>query len=91
MLTSLLGLIASSRTEMNEYGEMHPAVGPQADEASSTFADIPLEKTKADEIKGKIRKRSVEKEEEKENSFLSDILKEHFKQNKWKFGLWIVW
>ena len=64
---------------------MHPAVGPQASEAAKFFADIPLDQSRADEIKNKIRKRSVDEnnkeEEDKEKSFLSDILKEHFKQN----------
>lgn len=60
---------------------MHPAIGPQAEEAAHTFADLPLDASKAEEIKKKIRKRSVELREEGEQEFLSDILKEHFKQN----------
>jgi hypothetical protein len=59
---------------------MHPAVGPQADEAAHTFSDLPLDAGKAEEIKKKIRKRSVDANDEGDQ-FLSDILKEHFKQN----------
>ena len=60
---------------------MHPAVGPQAEEAAHTFSDLPLDASKAEEIKKKIRKRSLDENDEGEEEFLSDILKEHFKQN----------
>ena len=60
---------------------MHPAVGPQAEEAAHTFSDLPLDASKAEEIKTKIRKRSVDASEEGEQEFLSDVLKEHFKLN----------
>ena len=75
-----LDLITSIRTELNEYGEMHPAVGPQAEEAAHTFSDLPLDANKAEEIKKKIRKRSVDESDEGDE-FLSDILKQHFKLN----------
>ena len=79
--SSVNNLITSIRTELNEYGEMHPAVGPQAEEAAHTFSDLPLDVSKAEEIKKKIRKRSLDENDEGEQEFLSDILKEHFKQN----------
>ena len=60
---------------------MHPAIAPQAEEAAHTFSDLPLDASKAEEIKKKIRKRSLDASEEGEQEFLSDILNEHFKQN----------
>ena len=64
---------------------MHPAISPQADEAAKSISDLPLDDAKAEEIKKKIRKRSLDESEEvdanKEQAFLSDILNEHFKLN----------
>ena len=79
-------MTGSIRNRLSEYAKDHPAVSIEAEEAGNSLKDIPLYDQESDEIKKKLKKRSVEIEQEiikrsEGSDEIPDILKEHFKRN----------